>query len=335
MDYVRDGGAVVFLGGEKSFGRGGYAGTPIEPLFPWRISSTQSEFQLGSFSVSVPAAAAANTIIAETGRIISQLDSASVESVNVEGPVKTGGVTLLEASVAGRSVPVIAIQRFGEGQTMAIATNTLWKWRRTSPELIEAHGHFWRQTVKNMTGWEEGQRFISVKWDQEQYNPGESAQATIRIAGRHDAGELQLKAEKKVDGKSTPVAVEPTMGRENTFTAEVSFAKSDQYVFELQALVGEQVLESYQRTIAVGTKLNEGANLEVDHAFLSSLASQGGGMYFPETQFDSLIGTLRSKILGRVVTMEIPLIQDKFIYIVIFLGILILEWIIRRKMNLL
>jgi len=335
VDYVRDGGAVVFLGGERSFGQGGYAGTPIEPLLPWRISNAQSAFQVGRFSVSAPPAAAANTIIAETARIISQLDSASVESVNVEGPLKSGAVTLLEASVAGRSVPLISMQRFGQGQTMAIATNTLWKWRRASAELSEAHGYFWRQTVKNMTGWEEGQRFISVKWDQEQYNPGESAIATIRIAGRHDTGQLQLTAQKKVDGKSTPVPCEPTMGRENTFTAEIDFAKSAQYLFELQALVGEQILESYRRTIAVGTKLNEGANLEVDHAFLSSLASQAGGMYFPETQFESLIGTLRSQILGRVVSMEIPLIEDSYIYIIIFVGILVLEWIIRRKMNLL
>jgi len=80
--------------------------------------------------------------------------------------------------------------------------------------------------------------------------------------------------------------------------------------------------------------LNEGANLEVDHAFLSSLASLGGGMYFPEGQFDSLIGTLRNRLLGRAVSMEVPLIQDKFIYILIFVGILMLEWIIRRKMNL-
>ena len=334
-DYVRDGGAVIFLGGEKSFGRGGYAGTPIEPLFPWRISAAQSEFQVGQFSVSAPPAAIANTIIAETARIISQQEAVSVESVNIEGPVKTGAVTLLEASVAGRSVPLISMQRFGEGQTMGIATNTLWKWRRASAELIEAHGHFWRQAVKNMTGWEEGQRFISVTWDQEQYNPGDSAVATIRIAGRHDADKLNLKADSTIEGKTTPVSVEPVMGRENTFTAEVAFTRSAEYAFELQALVGEQVLESYQRKIAVGTKLNEGANLEVDHAFLSSLASQGGGMYFPEAQFESLIGTLRSQLLGRVVSMEIPLIQDKFIYVLIFVGILILEWIIRRKMNLL
>ncbi|MHC4508730.1 MAG: hypothetical protein ACYTAO_07195, partial [Planctomycetota bacterium] len=107
------------------------------------------------------------------------------------------------------------------------------------------------------------------------------------------------------------------------------------YVFELEALLGEQLLESYQKTIVVGTRLNEGANLEVDHAFLSSLAVQAGGRYFRENEFENLIGMLRSQILSRVVSTEIPLIEDNCIYVFIFVGILVLEWIIRRRMNLL
>jgi len=335
LEYVRDGGSVVFLGGENSFGSGGYGRTLIEPLFPWRISNAQSAFQVGQFGVSVPAAALNNSLVEETAKIVSQLDSVSVESVNVEGPLKDGAVTLLEVSVAGRAVPLVAMQRYGQGQTMAIATNTLWKWCRASDSLRDAYGYFWRHTVKNMTGWEEGRRFLAVKWDREQYNPGESAVATIRVAGRYDAGQLRLAAKMDVEGKSAPISVEPMMGRENTFTAQMSFARSARYLFELESFVGEQPLESYEKTIAVGTRLNEGANLEVDHAFLNSLAAQAGGRYFPESEFEGLIGTLRSQILSRVVSMEIPLIEDNYIYIVLFVGILILEWVIRRKMNLL
>jgi hypothetical protein len=103
----------------------------------------------------------------------------------------------------------------------------------------------------------------------------------------------------------------------------------------LEALLGGQALESYQKTIVVGTRLNEGAKLEVDHAFLNSLAAQAGGRYFRENEFENLIGTLRSQILSRVVSMEIPLIEDNGIYILIFIGILVLEWVIRRRMNLL
>ena len=335
LEYVRDGGAVVFLGGEHSFGAGGYAGTLIEPLFPWKLSRSASAFQIGQFGVSVPPAALGSSIISEAAKILSQEEAPTVESVNVEGPLKPGAVTLLEASVSGGLVPLVCIQRYGQGQAMAVASNTLWRWCRTSDTLSEAFGYFWRQTVKNMTGWEEGQRFIAVKWDQQQYNPGESGLATISIAGRHDPNQLRLKAQMKLEGQSSPVAVEPVLGRENSFTAKVDFARSARYVFELETLLGEQPLESYQKTIVVGTRLNEGANLELDHAFLNSLAIQAGGRYFRESEFENLIGMLRSQILGRVVSMEIPLIEDKGVYIFIFISILILEWIIRRRMNLL
>jgi len=335
LEYVRDGGAVVFLGGENSFGSGGYDRTIIEPLFPWRISKARSEFQIGRFDVTVPASALSNSIIEETTRIVSQSDSVSVESLNVEGPLKDGAVTLLEASTAGRYVPLVSMQRYGQGQTMAVATNTLWKWCRASDELNEAYRYLWQQTVKNMTSWEEGQRFLAIKWDRQQYNPGENASATIRIAGRHDADKLRLAAEMEVEGKSIPVTVEPMMGQGNTFKAEMNLARSARYRFELQAFLGEQMLEFYEKTIVVGTRLNEGANLEVDHAFLNNLAAQAGGRYFRENEFENLIGTLRRRILNRAVSMEIPIIEDKYIYILIFIGILILEWLIRRRMNLL
>ena len=125
------------------------------------------------------------------------------------------------------------------------------------------------------------------------------------------------------------------MGRENTFTAEMNFAKSDRHVFKLNAFLDDQVLESYEKTSVVGSRLNEGANLEVDHAFLNNLAAQVGGGYFPETEFENLIASVRRQILSRVVSMEIPLIEDNCIYILIFITILVLEWIIRRRMNLL
>ena len=61
---------------------------------------------------------------------------------------------------------------------------------------------------------------------------------------------------------------------------------------------------------------------------------RSGGAYFQETDFENLVETLRSKVIDYAVSVEIPLVQDKYIYILIFLGILMLEWTMRRKMNL-
>ncbi len=358
VEYVRDGGAVIFLGGEHSFGRGGYSGTVIEPLFPWEISDAEPELQTGQFTVSVPLSAVNHSIVSETSELISQAGSAgsdqtnlrpvgaTIESINLPGPLRSGAISLLEASVGDRTVPVVALQRYGQGQTMAVATNTLWKWTVGSEVLGQAYGHFWRQAVRNLSQWEEGQRFVSVKWDKKGYRPGEQARATIRVGGRYNPGQLHLKATLKAAGDSDEqvtrsVPVEAVIGsavrravQENTFSAEMVFSKRAEYLFEVHAYLGEKLLESYEKTLAVGPRLNEGANLQVDHAFLDNLATRGGGAYFREADFEELIETLRSRIMNYAVSLEIPLVQDRYIYLLIFLIILMLEWIVRRKMNL-
>ncbi|MFB0552548.1 MAG: hypothetical protein ACETWQ_04450, partial [Phycisphaerae bacterium] len=194
VEYVREGGAVIFLGGEHSFGRGGYSRTVLEPLFPWRISAGEPELQTGQFTVNVPLSAANHSIVSEMSRLIGRASGATIESINLTGSLRSGAINLLDASVGSRTVSVVALQRFGEGQTMGVATNTLWKWTQTSDVLKQAYSHFWRQSVRNLSQWEEGERFVGVKWDKKGYRPGEQASATIRVAGRYNPGQLHLKA---------------------------------------------------------------------------------------------------------------------------------------------
>jgi hypothetical protein len=114
----------------------------------------------------------------------------------------------------------------------------------------------------------------------------------------------------------------------------MAFAERTEYVFTADAYAGERVLESYQKVLAVEPKLNEGAKLEVDHAFLDNLSARSGGAYFREADFGQLIDTLASRVMDRSVTVEMPLVQDRYVYVIIFLGILMLEWFVRRRMNL-
>jgi uncharacterized membrane protein len=334
VEYVREGGAVIFLGGEHSFGQGGYSRTVIEPLFPWNISAGEPELQTGQFTVNVPLSAVNHSIVSETSQLISQTSGAVIESINLSGPLRSGAINLLDASLGSRTVSVVALQRYGQGQTMGVATNTMWKWTQESDELKQAYSHFWRQSVRNLSQWEEGERFIGVKWDKQRYKPGEQASASIRVAGRYNPGQLHIKATLKAGDELESISVEPMMGRDNTFRAEMVFSKRAEYLFEVHAHVGEKLLESYEKTLVVGPSVNEGANLEVDHAFLDNLAMRSGGAYFRENEQDNLVEALRSRIIDYAVSVEIPLVQDKYIYILIFLGILMLEWTMRRRMNL-
>ena len=361
LEYVRGGGAVVFLGGESSYGQGRYAGTEIEPLFPWRLEGAGRELRTGQFAVNVPPAAANHRIVSEMVQSLARGGEARIESLNPTGPLRSGAVALLETSSAGVTAPVVALQHYGQGYCMAIATDTLWKWTRTSPALGEAFSHFWRQAVRNVSQWREGERFLSVQWDQPRYRPGERATATIRVAGQYGAGAVHLKATLRVgrlgaerrrasgshdfsgasedarptkSASSEPLDITGILGSENEFSTSMVFRERGEYVFTVTAFAGERLLESYEKTFSVRPTLNEGARLEVDHAFLDYLATQSGGAYFRESDFPKLAETLRGRLVDQAVTVDMPLVQHDYVYIALVLMVFAVEWAIRRKMNL-
>ena len=365
LEYVRQGGAVIFLGGGSSYASGGYGTTALEPLFPWRLDSGGRELRTGHFAVNVPVAATNHRIVVEMAKSLARDTGPKIQSLNSTGPLRSGAVVLLEAN-AGGSTPIVALQHYGQGYCMAIATDTLWKWPKVSQALKEAFSQFWRQAVRNVSQWQEGERFLSVRWDQPRYRPGERAAATIGVAGRYEAGQVHLKATLRstaVPAVSTtgilPVAIQGqnapethgrdahaaseqsealdiagALGSENEFRTSMVFRTRGEYTFEVKAFVGEKLLESYAKTLRVGPVLNEGAKLEVDHAFLDYLATQSGGAYVREGDFNKLIETLRGRVVEQAVALDVPLVQHKYVYIIVLLLILAAEWTLRRKMNL-
>jgi uncharacterized membrane protein len=352
LEYVRQGGAVIFLGGKSSYAQGGYGGTALEPLFPWRLEGAGRELRTGPFAVNVPVAAMSHRIVAEMVTSLARDSKPTIESLNPSGSLRAGAVALLEAGAGGGSAPVVALQRYGQGSCLALATDTLWKWTRASQPLSAAFSHFWRQAVRNVSQWQEGERFLSVRWDQPHYRPGERATATIGVAGRYGTGQVHLKAALVVGRASPhdvlargdarpmereqaePLEVAGVLGSDREFTANMIFRQRGTYVFDLQAFVGEKPLESYEKTLRVGPTLTEGAKLEVDHAFLDYLATQSGGAYFREGDFGRLAETLRSRVVEQAVTIDMPLVQHNYVYLVALLLILAAEWTLRRKMNL-
>ena len=333
-EYVRGGGSVVFLGGEHSFGRGGYVGTPLESLFPWRISASEPELQRGRFPINLVLSAQEHGIMAEMVRLLKQQGAPKMESINIPGPLRPGASRLLAVTVGNQTVAGIALQNYGQGQCLGVASNTLWKWARQSELLRQAFGSFWRQGVRYVSGTKEGGRFLSVEWDQGHYRPSEQGAAMIRVAGSYKEGQLHLRAALTRNEQVRTIPVESASGPEKIFVAKMVFAERGYYAFELQVFDGEELLETYAKTHVVGPQVNEGANLEVDHGFLRQLAGQSQGAYFAEGDFDQLLDTLRSRVMEHAVSVEMPLVEDRYIYIIIVLVILAAEWAVRRRLNL-
>lgn len=340
--YVEGGGSLIFLGGPESFGKGEYAGTAIAPLIPWQISAAEMEISAGHYPVVVSPEGKEHKVMSGTADILREITSPALHSINHVGQLRSGAISLMNATAGDETVAVVALQSYGRGQTLGLATDTLWRWGRTRGKISGAYGQFWRDATRYMCGAVEGGRFLTVKWNRGKYLPGEQAVADVKVAGRYAAGEIRVSGTTKYAGAARELSLEPVSGEENMYRTRVTFPERGDYIVEMEAKAGDQSLDKYQRTLHVGSTLNEGAELAVDHAFLENLASRGGGYYEPEGNADQLIERLKAKVMATSSPQDLPLVRKPDIlfqtlplYVLLVMLVLVGEWVMRRRMNML
>jgi uncharacterized membrane protein len=340
--YVNGGGSVVFLGGRHSFGHGGYDKTPVAPLIPWQTRSTEREITAGEYPIMIPREGSEHGLMSATADILNKVSSPVVYSINHVGPLRSGAIGLMNASVGQEITAVVALQPYGKGQTLGLATDTLWRWGRMRGGISNAYGQFWRDAVRHMCGMFEGGRFLTVKWDSKRYRSNEEGVADIRVAGRYAPGEIRVTGTIAHAGETKELSIDPLRGDGDTFRTKVFFAERGEYAFNLEAKLGDELLDKYERTIRVGSSVNEGADLAVDHLFLESLAARSGGFYKPENEVAHLIDRLKAKVRESASPQDLPLTEKPDIlfgllpiFILLAMGILAGEWVLRRRMNML
>ena len=331
-EFVEQGGTLIFLGGDQSFGRGGYAQTSLAPLFPWRLLDREPEPPHGEFVVQVPPTGLGHPILATMETVLAR-NSATVDSVNLVAELKPGATALLATRVGGRELAVAALQPFGKGKVLGIASNTLWKWAMRPEPLGSAYGLFWRQAIRNLTGQTEGSRNLSLRWDKDFYRPGEQALGDIRVAGTGFAA-VRFTASVIARGQNLPVTVEPMPGQSQTYQVKLRFRERGDYLFRLVAYQGERVLDTCEKTFAVAPGLPEGSRLELDEPFLKQLAQNGGGSYYREGAARQFLERIRAGHTRKVTLEESSLVEAGPWFAAAFLMILIGEWILRRRINL-
>ena len=336
-NYVEGGGNLVMLGGPNSFDKGGYYNTAIAPLLPWKKSTKGQGISAGIFPVMVPPEGESHGLSGETATILKGVGSPVFHSVNRVGERRSGAMSLMNASVGSRVVPVVVLQPYGKGQTLGIATDTLWRWGRMDGDIATAGDQFWRDTIRYLSGEIEGGRFLTVKWDRKRYRPSEEALVDIGVVGRYAEGEVHLKGTLDHAGKTENLTIVPKP--ESDFQTEVYFPKPGEYKIKMEATLTGNPLDTYERTIRIGSSVSEGAALKVDDGFLEDLATRSGGSYSPEGETEELLERLDERLLASSELHDTPLVKIAALfnlfplYIILLMGALLWEWILRRRMN--
>lgn len=329
--WVAEGGALVLLGGDESFGAGGYAASPLAPLMPWQIRADEPRAQRSDVVVAVPPGATGHPVMRGVAEALVAAGSPVIASCNRPGSPRPGATPLLVAEDQGRQV-VVALQTFAKGKVLGIATDTLWRLARAGRDGANAYGLFWRQAVRTLADKAEGGAALRVSWDKARYRPGETATATVRLTA---GGTARLDAwYASEQGARRDLLPQVASGEQAVSTVTVPFASRGSYTVHLTANQDGTVVESYDKTFLIAPALPEGARLERDDDGLKRLAESHGGIHVAEGALNPMKEWLAAQARAGTLVTTRSLVFGSPWWFMLLMAALVAEWTVRRWRNL-
>jgi uncharacterized membrane protein len=217
--YVRDhGGAFAMVGGEISFGSGGYAGTEIAEILPVELPppAPKGLLDTAAFRPLLTAEGKRHPIL----RLVAG-DPANraawralppLEGANLVLGLRSGATALARhprVRAGGEALPVISVLEPGKGRTLAVLTDTTWHWGMLSGErgaVHQAYATFWNNAVRWLIR-DPDLELVRIVPEKESFGPRERAVVEVRAQGRDylpaAGAEASLEAEPLRGGRRT------------------------------------------------------------------------------------------------------------------------------------
>jgi hypothetical protein len=339
----RGGALIVIAGRHENFRR--LVGTPLAPVLPVKLDGAPAAVarmgDLFSPELTQDGLAHLVTRLADTTEeneaVWSHLPrikwSASV------GGLAPGATALLVHPyvLAGASkMPLLAVQRVGDGKVMFSGLDETWRWRRGVGD--EVHYRFWAQAVRWMVKrqFTEGDPRARLSIDRLQCDVGETAQVEAFCLGP-DGYPLQdaTVSLKIVDGAGNVqrLALQPAPGGWGIYRA--AFTPSAAGTYDMQPVVsayGDQALASKVSLEVTRVDLEKDFLAQNVRA-LKDIAEKSGGQYLAPNQADQLPALLAAKKETRILTAEYSPCRH-WAYYTILTVLLGAAWFIRKRSGL-
>ncbi|HSW44509.1 MAG TPA: glutamine amidotransferase [Phycisphaerae bacterium] len=337
-EAVRQGSALALLGGVHSFGSDGYARTPLQAALPVDLGrmdevSLSSSFELTPAGRSHPICRLDADAKANEQR---WMQFPLSDRVTVPAGAAPASEVLLQAP-GGR--PLLAVRETGGGRTAAVAFDCTWRWSFTDEQGAESLRRFWRQLVlwladRRPEAW--------VRTDRQQYELAEigAGRQAVRItAGLRDPvgrpiATIPLTAVlHDPAGKELPVRLSV---RDDAHHAEAKPLSAGDYRITVSADSADHAISPSQTAFVVTQADRELADPLPDLQMLRRMAAETrtlGGEYTSLDGFQAML----DRIAGNACPVEIRhsrrwhLVREApWAWYAVFIGLLSLEWVLRR-----
>ncbi len=338
-DFVSEGGGFIMTGGEDSFRRGGYEGTPVEEILPVEFSPDDSRWVVEEFSPR-PASGLSHPLVnlARDEEVSARIweDMPELEGYDPSLRPRPGSTVLLEGP--GR-VPVLSVMNYGRGRVMAFNANSTWRWclglagQDRSPFY---YNEFWQGVVRYMIQSAEHSN-VRVFPGRDRVGKGERVRFNIKVVDNHW---------NPVDGAGVTVELAAPSGR-TLFLGE-ALPEGDKGWYSISAPVEEEGVyrvsaDAVYGGETLGQDRAEFSGIEVDpemvetalnRSLLKEMSRISGGGYYPvsELEAEEILSAVHGIHRGRDVFRRVNWHWAPFYILII--TVMCLEWFLRRRRGL-
>lgn len=341
---VEDGAGLLMTGGLQNFATGGYALTPLADLLPVKMDATDFR-PVGKVNENTQLTGEVKVVPTDRGlkEFVMQLGSSDKNrSLWMDLPALEGSSRLRPVNERVRvwaetsdKQPLLLVNEVGKARVAAFAGDSTWLWCLDGK--AELHQRFWRQMILWLARKEaDTDQPVWVQVDPRNFAPGATASLTFGARtpdGRpdHEAGfEIEVTRPDGQIERPSPRQTQDEHSAEFAGTSE----PGDYWVRVMARRKGESIPElAYTRFIV------DARDLELDYPsaeddFLKELASITGGSSLRPEELGSLIERLKQTKYDALTRIQITNLWDNWWLLFVFVGIMSLEWFLRKKAGL-
>lgn len=332
------GGGVLMLGGPDSFGKGGFARTPVADVLPVYLERTAVpqppppsgyRWQLTRDGWLEPWMRLRANEPDELRRLETM---PPFRTLNHAAGIKPGATVLATAvDSSGVERPALVVQSYGRGFAAAMLVGDLWRWRLAVEPENQDLEKMWRQLLRRLTAdvpgrvgatyaasTDESQPGVrlAVRARDVEYQPLDNAQVTIRVI--------------PPDGKHVDLDAEPSLTEPGVY--ETTYVPRDSGAYRAMTKVVDGAGESLGESEVGWTNdpaADEFRRLSPDREALATLSQQTGGETIELDALESFAKSLAARPVPETVQTLYPLWHTPWVFI-LAIACLAGEWGLRR-----
>ena len=349
-DYVEGGGALAMIGGDLSFGSGGYGATALRDVLPVELpatpppvtGSTDADLTTDAFKPRLTAEGRAHPV---TSLVLDPRESElqwaklpPLEGLNRVPRVRNGATPLLVhptlKGADGKPAPVLVAAEAGKGRSLALLTDTAWHWGFLAAgegDDGRAFQRFWENAIRWLVR-DPALTLLRIELDRVEYRRNQPPVARVRAmhadyspAERVDVNLSVMPADGPSD-KPLPSA-HGTTGGDGEAHIELGALPPGAYRLRGDAIIdGRPVTED--KTFVVRAEGRELEDVAARDRVLREIASTSGGSYRFEDLGRPAVRAPREVRVGRHQSVEL---WSRPFLLILGVGLLSLEWYLRRR----